>query len=72
MTMTHPEFKTYEELKTKLDRVLGRTTEAVNIPTAPPKLEEVGDVDKYITRAESNSDEDEDDTMSYFEKLAAE
>ena len=66
------QFKTYEELKTKLDRVLGRTTEAVNIPTAPPKLEEVGDVDKYITRAESNSDEDVDDTMSYFEKLAAE
>ena len=66
-------YKTYDELKAKLMRVLGEEVEAgaltlkqesqINEP-APPKLEPV-------TADEIPFDTDEDDTMSYFAKLAA-
>ena len=65
-------YKTYDELKAKLMRVLGEEAEAgaptlkqeaqINEP-APAKLEPV-------TAEEVPFDTDEDDTMSYFAKLA--
>jgi hypothetical protein len=66
-------YKTYDELKAKLMRVLGEEVEAgaptlkqeaqMNEPAPAPLLEPV-------TADEIPFDTDEDDTMSYFAKLA--
>jgi len=68
-------FKSYEELKTRLDTVLSGTTTVGNVmesvtkdpePTAPAW------VDTKPTEAVAPASEEEDDTMSYFQKLANE
>ena len=60
-------FKTYEELKEKLNRVLSgaRKTETVAVADLPPSTNGSG---KSIN--ESPVASDDDDTMSYFSKLA--
>ena len=67
------EFKTYEELKEKLDRVLGL---AVPTATAASRSEDMTDVAQpspmpsVSETSIPSTDADEDDNMSYFEKLA--
>ena len=71
-------YKSYAELKTKLNRVLGEegapmsTAESVTLDeTAPiPSFPEQSQPEPQATP--STSDSDEDDTMSYFAKLAQE
>ena len=70
------QFKTYEELKTRLDYVLG------NKKTATPEYEvaeednDRGAAEELVTAAVSTTpssvNEDEDDALSYFQKLAEE
>ena len=67
-------FKSYEELKTKLDMVLAG---GAKVTTAEKVAEQTGDVEDQIfvdqktpATVVSNTDEDEDDTLSYFAKLA--
>ena len=68
------QFKTYEELKTRLDYVLG------NKKTVAPVYEEEdtdrGEAEELVTAAVSKSTpaiaEEEDDALSYFAKLAEE
>ena len=81
---TDPEnFKTYDELKSRLAMVLGEsaprtvreqvsldTSQAYTAPTAAAPTEPVGAPQPEISTAE-NTNLDEDDTMSYFAKLAA-
>ena len=66
-------FKSYDELKKRLDMVLAGTTTVGNAaavmedaPKAPPK------VDTKPTPAPTVDTDDDGDTMSYFEKLANE
>ena len=77
------QFKTYEELKTKLDRVLGltggvatSTAESVaedldEVPWSNVNTESVVD-EPVISSAEPSVGESEDDAMDYFKKLATE
>jgi len=68
------QFKTYEELKTRLDYVLG------NKKTVAPVYEEEdtdrGEAEELVTAAVSTTpssvNEDDDDALSYFAKLAEE
>ena len=68
------QFKTYEELKTRLDYVLG------NKKTVAPVYEEEdtdrGEAEELVTAAVSTTpssvNEDDDDALSYFQKLAEE
>ena len=70
------QFKTYEELKTRLDYVLG------NKKTATPSFEvadednDRGAAEELVTAAVSTTpssvNEDDDDALSYFQKLAEE
>jgi len=62
-------FKSYEELKTRLDAVLSGTVSVGNVtdtmddePIASPKVD---------TKPVESKQEDEDDTMDYFNKLAS-
>jgi len=75
------EFKTYEELKEKLDRVLGltgsvstSTAESVaedleEVPWSNVNTESVAD-EPVISSAESTSPSEDEDAMDYFKKLA--
>ena len=76
-------YKTYDELKSRLAMVLGEsaprtvreqvsldTSQAYTAPTAAAPTEPVGAPQPEISTAE-NTNLDEDDTMSYFAKLAA-
>ena len=77
------EFKTYEELKEKLDRVLGLTG-SVSTSTAESVAEDLDEVpwsnvntgsvadEPVISSVESTSEGEEDDAMDYFKKLASE
>ena len=63
-------FKSYEELKTRLDAVLSGSVTVGNVaeqmedaPIETPKVD--------TKPVESKSDEDDDDTMDYFQKLAS-
>ena len=66
-------FKSYDELKTRLDAVLSGTVSVGNVtdelddePVAAPKVDT-----KPVEASSSNSsEENEEDTMAYFEKLA--
>jgi len=68
------QFKTYDELKTRLDYVLG------NKKTVAPVYEEEdtdrGEAEELVTAAVSTTpssvNEDDDDALSYFQKLAEE
>ena len=76
------EFKTYDELKEKLDRVLGlsggvsnSTAESIaedqeEVPWANVNTESVAD-EPVIASADASVGETEDDAMDYFKKLAA-
>lgn len=76
------EFKTYEELKEKLDRVLGLTGTVSNA-TAESVAEDLDEVpwsnvntesvaeEPVIASAESSPQVEEDDAMDYFKKLAS-
>jgi len=65
-------FKTYDELKEKLNRVISgtRKTETVESTDLPPKTN--GSVQSQEVKSSPTSDDDEDDTLSYFSKLAEE
>ena len=67
-------FKTYDELKQKLNMVL---TGGAKVTTAEKVAEQTGDVEDQLymeskpsVSVASNVDESEDDTLSYFAKLA--
>ena len=68
------QFKTYDELKTRLDYVLG------NKKTVAPVYEEEdtdrGEAEELVTAAVSTTpssvNDDDDDALSYFQKLAEE
>ena len=71
-------FKSYDELKAKLDKVLSGvrntgTAEDVAIPPATPKVEPVvAETVSSPTPASVTEDDDSDETLSYFSKLAEE
>ena len=61
-------FKSYDELKQKLDMVLAGGTK---VTTAEKVAEQTGDVEDQIFVKEATTvSDDEDDTLSYFAKLA--
>ena len=65
-------FKSYDELKTRLDTVLAGTTKVGNVTTSFDEPEETVTID---TKEEPSStvsvtDEGEEDPLLYFEKLA--
>jgi hypothetical protein len=76
-------FKSYEELKEKLDRVLGlagavanSTAESIaedmeEVPWSGVNTETVAE-EPVISSVDSSSEGDEDDAMDYFKKLASE
>ena len=72
------QFKSYEELKSKLDLVLKGTTaptaEAISATTNDAEddhfMEKVKSVQAAPVSAPESSDSDEDDTLSYFKSLA--
>ena len=66
-------FKSYDELKTRLDAVLSGTVSVGNVtdelndsPIAEPKV----DTKPVESSVSESSEENEEDTMAYFEKLA--
>ena len=67
-------YKTYDELKTKLNRVLGQedmvmtTAESVSLDDPAPAPSQPA---YEPVEASTSSSDDEDDTLSYFQKLAA-
>ena len=71
-------FKSYDELKAKLDKVLSGvrntgTAEDVAIPPAAPKVEPVvAETVSSPTPTPVTEDDDSDETLSYFSKLAEE
>ena len=78
------QFKTYEELKSRLDSVLAR--KAVVVPTQSvdeeledlseglnrPSSAELDEISNLSAAATASTDEEEDDALSYFQKLAEE
>ena len=67
-------FKSYDELKSRLDAVLSGTV-ATKTAAAMVEEEEVPFTPSYKTEAPAHmasADAEEDDAMSYFEKLANE
>jgi hypothetical protein len=72
---TSPEnYKTYEELKKRFSLVIGEVTESTNIPVASYSEPKSVQAKTETSVAETNETEDdeEDDTLSYFSKLAQE
>ena len=65
-------FKSYDELKTRLDTVLAGTTVVGNVTTSFDEPEETVTIDTKEEPVPSVSvtDEGDEDTISYFEKLA--
>lgn len=72
-------YKTYDELKAKLMRVLGEegqpltTAESVTLDkTAPsPSFQKAAEPETRVAEEPASTDNDDDDTLSYFAKLAA-
>jgi hypothetical protein len=67
-------FKTYDELKEKLNRVIAgtsRSTETVSAVELPP-TQATAPVSSATSEDKSPSLDDDDDTMSYFSRLADE
>ena len=67
-------FKSYGELKTRLDTVLAGTTvvgNVIDLPLEPVEAVTVDTKEEHAPTVDITGDEEED-TMSYFEKLAAE
>jgi len=68
-------FKSYNELKTRLGTVLAGTTTVGNVTTLmedEPQKAPTVDTKEAPAPAPTVTKDDEDDTMSYFEKLADE
>jgi len=70
-------FKSYDELKTRMDMVLAGTTVVGNVTDVTTSFDEPVETVTVDTKEEpapsvSVTDDDEEDTMSYFEKLAEE
>jgi len=70
-------FKSYDELKAKLDKVLSGsrntgTAEDVAIPPATPKADSVPQEAVDTVPSTTTTDSDSDETLSYFSKLAEE
>tara|TARA_Y100001963_G_scaffold76935_1_gene106671 strand:- start:2249 stop:3157 length:909 start_codon:yes stop_codon:yes gene_type:complete len=70
-------FKSYDELKAKLDKVLSGsrntgTAEDVAIPPATPKANSVPQEAVDTVPSTTTTDSDSDETLSYFSKLAEE
>ena len=68
-------FKSYDELKSKLDKVLtgSRSTGTVEDMVPPPSISETPDVSpEAVAGSSSNDSVDDDETLSYFSKLAEE
>ena len=69
-------YKTYDELKEKLNRVLGEDTVSMGAPTMKQEIQmnepemPVQNVTQISETPSSNEKEDEEHTMSYFAKLA--
>jgi hypothetical protein len=71
-------YKTYDELKSKLQRVLGEDTVSMGAPTMKEEVQmnepvaaaPIQNVTEISEAPVSNETETEDDTMSYFAKLA--
>jgi len=74
-------YKSYDELKAKLHRVLGEgsedtltTAESISLDetsSAPSFKSSEPEVDAPTPKADNDDDDDDDDTLSYFAKLAA-
>ena len=69
-------FKSYDELKSKLDKVLtgSRSTGTVEDMVTPPSLSETKPavVNESVADSSSNDPVEDDETLSYFSKLAEE
>jgi hypothetical protein len=69
-------FKSYDELKSKLDKVLtgSRNTGTVEDMVTPPSISETKPetVVEAVAASSSNDSVDDDETLSYFSKLAEE
>jgi len=65
-------YKTYDELKAKLNRVLGVDAGEVFSAPEPAPVAEAPTMASDDTPFAASSDSDEDDTLSYFAKLAKE
>ena len=71
-------YKTYDDLKEKLNRVLGEESMSMGAPTMKQEIQmnepvsapPVQNITQISETPSSNEKEDEDDTMSYFAKLA--
>ena len=67
------QFKSYDELKQKLDRVLGMTASTATAASTASDLDDVAFPSPEPTIAEpttATTDVDEDESISYFQKLA--
>jgi len=62
-------FKSYDELKTRLDAVLAGTTTVGNVTDEPIETVTVDTKEEPAPKV-TVTDDDEEDTLSYFEKLA--
>ena len=70
-------FKSYDELKKRLDVVLSGTTTVGNVTEMTTSFDDSPEVSVVVDTKEEPAptitvSEDDDDTMSYFEKLAEE
>ena len=65
-------FKSYDELKTRLDTVLAGTTVVGNVVDTEPETLTIDTKEEPAPKVSVTDDDDEEDTMSYFEKLAEE
>ena len=67
------EFKSYDELKQKLDRVLGMTASTATAASVASDMDDVAfpsPEPSIVEPTTASADVEEDDTMSYFQKLA--
>ena len=70
------QFKSYDELKTRLNSVLGNRTQVRQDPEVVEEDNDRGSAEELVTAAASRTSakvtatDDEDDTLSYFAKLA--
>ena len=70
--ITPTNFKSYEELKTRLDTVLSGTVTVGNVMEDVDDVQSSPEVDTKPVESTVIKEEEEDDTMSYFEKLIKE
>ena len=74
--VANDQFKTYEELKTRLDSVLGNKKTSVPQYEVADEDNDRGAAEELVTAAVSTTpssvNEDDDDALSYFQKLAEE